>query len=150
MHVYFSTNIHLIVINTWYGVSICTRFSTPVLQQVSTNWYHCEIIEIADLCIWGLATASCFFYTDYTGDLPEHWLDFTGDAILKLLEGTCCWLCYWHWLNMVGVASLLLSIWSGEYHSAFVHYCCNHVIKSVCEVKGTLMVIFYKYQLTYF
>ena len=32
----FSTNVDIIVINTWYGVSICTRFSAPVLQWVST------------------------------------------------------------------------------------------------------------------
>ena len=72
------------------------------------------------------------------------------DAISKLLEGTCCWLCHWHWLDMVDVAPLFLSARTGKYHGAFIHYCCNPVIKSVCWVKGTLKVIFYKYQLTYF
>ena len=44
------------------------------------------------------------------------------DAILKLLEGTCCPLCDWHWFDMVDVA-LLLAIWGVMYYSALVHYC---------------------------
>ena len=124
-----------IVINIWYGVSIHTRFFAPVLQWVSTNLFHCEINEIIDFCIWSLATASCFLHADYTGDLAVCQLDFL-DAISKLLEGTSCWLCCQHWLDMMGVAPFLFSFLSGgEYYSVFIHYSCNPVIKSVCRVR---------------
>ena len=72
------------------------------------------------------------------------------DTILKLVQSTCWWLWCWYWLDMVDVAPLLSTIETGEYYHAFIYYCWNPVIKSVCGVKRTHMMVFYKYQLTYF
>ena len=71
------------------------------------------------------------------------------NTVPKLLEGTCCWLCHGLWLDMLDVAHLLIFIWSGEYHSAVIYYCCNSVIKSICRVRRIHTMIFYKQQLTY-
>ena len=64
------------------------------------------------------------------------------NTVPKLLEGTCWWLCCKHWLDKVDVAPLLLPVLSGEYHSAFVYYCCNSVIKGMHRIKMTLTMIF--------
>ena len=107
-----------------------------------------KLLKISNLHIWGLLqlVVSCT-QVILVILLYANWI--LMNSISKLLEGTCWLLCHWHWFDMVDVASLLSAIWSGEYYCAFIYYCCNSVIKSICGIKRIPMMIFYKYQLTY-
>ena len=136
------------MINIWYGVSICIRFSAPVLQQVSTNWFlvwnywNCWLVHMGVLLQLVVSCMQIILVTLLYAD----WILL--NTILKLLEGVYWWLCHWCWLEMVDVAPFLFAIWSGEQYYTFVCYCYNPVIKSIHVVKRTLLVIFYKCQLT--
>ena len=109
----FSTNVDLMVNNMWYGLSICTRFS----HQLCNRWVLIDVsMKLLKLqtCAYQalLQLVVSFMQIILVTVLYANWVLL--NTILKLLEGTCWWLCHCHWLDMVDVAPLLFAIWSGE------------------------------------